>query len=98
MTQSQQERVGDLFLRAQDYEHALGAYRESLKLERDNRAALAGAGFAAFQLGRYPLAQRYLQAAMHGQSQRHAERRAVEDDGNGAGDGSVPAAVVGGTA
>jgi len=63
---SQQERVGDLFLRAQDYEHALAAYRLSLKLERDNRAALAGAGFAAFQLGRYPLAQRYLEGAVAG--------------------------------
>jgi tetratricopeptide (TPR) repeat protein len=62
----QQERVGDLFLRAQDYEHALAAYRLSLKLERDNRAALAGAGFAAFQLGRYPLAQRYLEGAVAG--------------------------------
>jgi tetratricopeptide (TPR) repeat protein len=61
---SQQERVGDLFLRAQDYEHALGAYRLSLKAERDNGAALAGAGLAAFQLGRYPQAQRYLQAAV----------------------------------
>jgi tetratricopeptide (TPR) repeat protein len=61
---SQQERVGDLFLRVQDYEHALGAYRLSLKAERDNGAALAGAGLAAFQLGRYPQAQRYLQAAM----------------------------------
>jgi tetratricopeptide (TPR) repeat protein len=61
---SQQERVGDLFLRAQDYEHALGAYRLSLKAERDKGAALAGAGLAAFQLGRYPQAQRYLQGAL----------------------------------
>jgi tetratricopeptide (TPR) repeat protein len=61
---SQQERVGDLFLRAQDYEHAFTAYRLSLKGERDNGAALAGAGLAAFQLGRYPQAQRYLQAAV----------------------------------
>lgn len=37
---SQQEQIGDLFLRAQDYEHALTAYRQSLKLERDNRASL----------------------------------------------------------
>jgi hypothetical protein len=35
-----------------------------LKAERDNGAALAGAGLAAFQLGRYPQAQRYLQAAV----------------------------------
>jgi tetratricopeptide (TPR) repeat protein len=63
---SQQERVGDLFLRVQDYEHALAAYRVSLKQEGNNSSALAGAGLAAFQLGRYPLAQRYLQAAVAG--------------------------------
>lgn len=62
----QQERVGDSFLRVRDYEHALAAYRQSVKLEPDNRAALAGAGFAAFQLGRYPLAQLYLEEAVAG--------------------------------
>ncbi len=59
-----QRRVGDLFLRAQDYEHALDAYRLCLKSDRHNEAAIAGAGGAAFQLGRYPLAERYLQAAV----------------------------------
>jgi tetratricopeptide (TPR) repeat protein len=63
---AQQERVGDLFLQAQDYEHALGAYHLSLRSDRDNEGALAGAGMAAFQLGRYPLAERYLQAAVAG--------------------------------
>jgi tetratricopeptide (TPR) repeat protein len=63
---SQQKRVGDLFLRAQDYEHALAAYRLSLKSDRHNESTLAGAGWAAFQLGRYPLAERYLQAAVAG--------------------------------
>ncbi len=62
----QQEHLGELFVRAQDYEHALAAYRESLKGERRNPPALAGAGYAAFQLGRYPVAQRYLQAAVAG--------------------------------
>jgi tetratricopeptide (TPR) repeat protein len=61
---SLQERVGDLFVRAQDYEHALDAYRMSLKANRHNEAALAGAGLAAFELGHYPLAERYLQAAV----------------------------------
>jgi tetratricopeptide (TPR) repeat protein len=61
---SLQRHVGDLFLRAQDYEHALAAYRVSLKFDRHNAAALASAGWAAFQLGRYPLAERYLQAAV----------------------------------
>jgi tetratricopeptide (TPR) repeat protein len=63
---AQQERVGDLFLQAQDYEHALGAYHLSLRSDRHNEGALAGAGMAAFQLGRYPLAERYLQAAVAG--------------------------------
>lgn len=61
---AQQKRVGDLFLLAQDYEHALAAYRLCLKSDRRNEAALAGAGWAAFQLGRYSLAERYLQSAV----------------------------------
>lgn len=61
---AQQEQIGNLFLRAQDYEHALNAFVIALKSERHNPTALAGAGEAAFQLGRYPLAQRYLQAAL----------------------------------
>jgi len=61
---AEQARVGDLFVRAQDYEHALTAYRLALKADRHNQTALAGAGLAAFELGRYPIAQRYLQAAV----------------------------------
>jgi tetratricopeptide (TPR) repeat protein len=60
----QQKRLGDRFLRTQDYEHALAAYRISLRANRHDAVALAGAGWAAFQLGRYPLAERYLQAAV----------------------------------
>jgi tetratricopeptide (TPR) repeat protein len=58
------ERVGDLFMQAEDYEHALAEYRQSLKLDRHNPASLAGAGRAAFELGRYDVAERYLAAAM----------------------------------
>lgn len=61
---AQHKRVGDLFLRAQDYEHALAAYRISLRANRRDEMALEGAGRAAFQLGLYPLAERYLQAAV----------------------------------
>ncbi|HET7889926.1 MAG TPA: tetratricopeptide repeat protein [Candidatus Sulfotelmatobacter sp.] len=60
----QQRRVGELFLQAQDYEHALAAYRSSLKVTRHNEAALAGAGWAALELGQYTVAERYLQAAL----------------------------------
>ena len=61
---AQQTHVGDLFVRAQDYEHALAAYRVALKSNRHDAAAQAGAGLAAFELARYPLAYRYLQAAV----------------------------------
>lgn len=61
---AEQERIGDLFLRADDYEHALGAYSFALKSDRHNATALAGAGNAAFELGRYQIAQHYLQAAV----------------------------------
>lgn len=61
---AQQAQTADLFIRTQDYERALSAYRLSLKADRHNQNALAGAGLAAFQLGRYPLAQHYLQAAV----------------------------------
>lgn len=60
---SLQETIGDLFMRAGDYEGALAAYRTILKTDDYNAAALAGAGNAAFQLGRYLLAQQYLQTA-----------------------------------
>jgi tetratricopeptide (TPR) repeat protein len=73
---AQREHLGDLFLRTQDYEHALAAYRSSLKAEGGNEGALAGAGMAAFQLGRYALAEHYLQAAVAGSQEdaRSAER------------------------
>jgi tetratricopeptide (TPR) repeat protein len=58
------DRVGDLFMRTQDYEHAIDEYRQSLKLARRDPAAMAGIGRAAFQLERYALAQRYLQSAV----------------------------------
>lgn len=58
-----QLRLASLFGRAQDNEHALAGYQRVLATERANPAALAGAGEAAFNLGRYRTAQRYLQGA-----------------------------------
>ena len=60
---AQHARAGDLFLRAQDYEPALSQYRLALKSEPRNPALLAGAGWASFELGRYAIAQRFLQTA-----------------------------------
>ncbi len=57
-------RVGDLFIRTQDYAHAITEYRQALKIDRQSSAALAGIGHAAFQMGNYSLAQHYLQEAV----------------------------------
>jgi tetratricopeptide (TPR) repeat protein len=57
-------RVAMLFARAQDYEHALGEYQRILLRHRDDPSALAGAGEAAFHLGRYRTANDYLGAAL----------------------------------
>ena len=63
-----QQQVGDLFVRTLDYERAFVFYRLSLKSNRHNRAAFAGAGAAAFELGRYPEARKYLQSAVEANS------------------------------
>ena len=56
--------IGDLFFQAQDYEHALAQYQNALKVNAHDTTALRGIGLAAFELGRYGLAQRYLQTAI----------------------------------
>jgi tetratricopeptide (TPR) repeat protein len=61
---AEQQLLGDLFVRAEDYKHALTEYELSLKADPHNPRAPAGAGYAAYELGRYPLAQRYLQEAV----------------------------------
>lgn len=60
----QQGRIGELFLRAEDYQHALEAFNAVLKSDPHNSVALAGAGHAAFELGQYRVAQQFLQAAV----------------------------------
>jgi len=59
----QELRVARLFAEIQDYEHALSEYQRVLRSDRSDAAALAGAGQAAFNLGRYGTAERYLQSA-----------------------------------
>ncbi len=60
----QLDRLGDLFMRADDYEHALAEYRSSLKVDPHNAKTLAGAGYAAYELQQYSLAEHYLQDAI----------------------------------
>jgi len=61
---AEQAQVGNLFVRAKDYEDALSAFQMTLKSDRHNVDGMAGAGSAAFELGRYALAERYLKAAV----------------------------------
>ena len=61
---SQQTRLGELFVRVQDYNRALSAFRAALKLDRGNPRANAGAGIATFEMGQYAAAQRYLREAV----------------------------------
>ncbi len=62
-----QLRAADLFMEAQDYEHALTEYRQILRSDRGNGKALEGAGEASFHLARFNDAERYLQAAVNSQ-------------------------------
>jgi tetratricopeptide (TPR) repeat protein len=57
-------KAGGLFVEVQDYEHALQQYRQALKMDGGNAAALAGAGRAAFELGRYLEAEQYLEGGV----------------------------------
>jgi tetratricopeptide (TPR) repeat protein len=56
-------RAAALWVRAQDFEHALAEYEHVLQLRHNDPAALFGAGESAFNLGHYRTAERYLQSA-----------------------------------
>jgi tetratricopeptide (TPR) repeat protein len=56
-------RAADLFLRAHDPAHALAEYQAALRHDPNLVAAAAGAGEAAFALGRYRTAETYLERA-----------------------------------
>jgi tetratricopeptide (TPR) repeat protein len=58
-----QLRVARMFAESQDNSRALAQYQAVLKEIPANTVALMGAGQAAFQLGRYRTAQKYLQGA-----------------------------------
>jgi len=51
-------------IKVQDPQHALAAFRFTLKADPHSASALAGAGQAAFAMGDYPLAQQCLHAAL----------------------------------
>jgi tetratricopeptide (TPR) repeat protein len=71
-------QVAQLFSKAQDYSHALEQFQGVLQTDKNNMAALAGAGEAAFQLGRYPSAQSYLQPAARLQPENARVKQLLE--------------------
>jgi tetratricopeptide (TPR) repeat protein len=71
-----QTRAGRMFLAAGDPRLALDRFTIAVRLDSERTAALAGAGEAAFELGDYSRALRYLNAAP-GEGARVAELREV---------------------
>ncbi|HKW65807.1 MAG TPA: tetratricopeptide repeat protein [Terriglobales bacterium] len=63
-TAAAHSEVGQLFQQAGDSERALQEFAEALRLNPKSPAALLGAGEAAFQLGQYEKARRYLEVAL----------------------------------
>jgi tetratricopeptide (TPR) repeat protein len=61
----EQAQLGEMFAKVGDDRRALTAFRASLKLQRNDPVALAGAGAAAYRLGQYAEAERYLQEALN---------------------------------
>jgi tetratricopeptide (TPR) repeat protein len=59
-------QVAQLFAQAGDSRHALDQFQAALRLAPGSGPALAGAGLAAFQLGEYPRARKYLRSAPPG--------------------------------
>ena len=56
-------QAGDLFLRVGDAKRALSEFRSALTVARPPADSLRGAGLAAYQLGEYQEAERYLERA-----------------------------------
>ena len=57
-------QLANLFMSISDYEHAFAEFREARQLDRQNIQPLAGAGIAAFKLGRFRTALHFLDAAV----------------------------------
>src|SRR5215469_1771479 len=61
------EQTGELFLRAGDANRALDEFRRALEGTHPPGDAMRGAGLAAFRMGNYRVAERYLERADRGQ-------------------------------
>jgi tetratricopeptide (TPR) repeat protein len=61
-------KIADRLLRAGDFHDALDQYQLAIQFDHNNTLAFVGAGKAAFELGQYRTAQRYLQTALQMQA------------------------------
>lgn len=71
-------QVASLFEQDDDYRDALSEYEKVLRADRGNLRASAGAGRAAFHLGKYRTAERYLRIAANGSSQDSGSRAMLD--------------------
>jgi tetratricopeptide (TPR) repeat protein len=72
----QRAKLAGMFAQAGAYSDSLTQYESVLKLNRNDAVALAGAGEAAFQLGHYRTAVRYLEESTKGNpDDGHARER-----------------------
>jgi tetratricopeptide (TPR) repeat protein len=71
-------KVANLFLKIDDYENALAQFRQVLQLDHGNLEAEAGAGEAAFELGRYRTGVRYLESAVAANPKEEELRKKLE--------------------
>jgi tetratricopeptide (TPR) repeat protein len=60
---AEQMQLGQMFAQVGDYQRSLAAFQAALQRRRRNPQALAGAGEAAFHLGMFLMAERYLARA-----------------------------------
>jgi tetratricopeptide (TPR) repeat protein len=74
-------KVADFFLQIDDYANALAQFRQALQLDRKSVQAAAGAGEAAFDLGRYRTALRYLEPAVAADHKDEESARMLETAG-----------------
>lgn len=70
--------VASRFRQAEDLPDALAQYEMALKLDQKNSDAMKGAGEAAFQLGRYQTAEKYLRKAIEMNPKDEAVREKLE--------------------
>ncbi len=71
-TAASHTQVAELFLEVGDAQHAWNDFYQAIRVDGHDTAAIAGAGEAAFQLGDYEKARRYLEdLAAEGQQSPH---------------------------